>query len=70
VLSLQSPILANAASVIVAHNHPSGEQHPSEADISVTAKLKESGRILGIPLEDHVVIGRDAFTSFRQEGLL
>jgi len=63
-------ILANAASVIVAHNHPSGEHHASEADISVTEKLKESGRILGIPIEDHVVIGAEAFTSFRQEGLL
>src|SRR5215510_14296000 len=49
-------ILANAASVIVAHNHPSGDHFPSEADLTVTAKLKESGRILGIPLEDHVVI--------------
>ena len=63
-------ILANAASVIVAHNHPSGDHFPSEADLTVTAKLKESGRILGIPLEDHVVIGRKAFTSFKQERLL
>jgi len=63
-------ILANAASIIIAHNHPSGDHFPSEADLAVTAKLKESGRILGIPLEDHVVIGRDAFTSFKQEGLL
>ena len=63
-------ILANAASLIIAHNHPSGDHFPSEADRAVTAKLKESGRILGIWLEDHVVIGRDAFTSFRQEGLL
>ena len=63
-------ILANAASLIIAHNHPSGEHFPSEADLAVTSKLKESGRILGIPLEDHVVIGTDAFTSFRQEGLL
>ena len=63
-------ILANAASIIVAHNHPTGEHFPSEADLSVTAKLKESGRIVGIPLEDHVIIGREGFTSFREEGLL
>ena len=63
-------ILANAASIIVAHNHPSGEARPSEADIAVTSKLKEAGRILGIPLEDHVIIGEESFSSFRQEGLM
>jgi DNA repair protein RadC len=63
-------ILANAASIIIAHNHPSGEHYPSEADIAVTTKLKESGRILGILIEDHVVIGEETFFSFRQEGLL
>jgi DNA repair protein RadC len=63
-------ILANAASVIVVHNHPTGEAHASEADMSVTTKLKESGRILGIPIEDHVVLGEKTFFSFRQEGLL
>jgi DNA repair protein RadC len=63
-------ILANAASIIVAHNHPSGDHFPSEADLSVTAKLKESGRIVGIPIEDHVIIGREGFTSFRQQGVL
>jgi DNA repair protein RadC len=63
-------ILANAASIIVAHNHPSGTAMASEADISVTQKLKEAGRILGIPVEDHVIIGGESFSSFRQEGLL
>jgi DNA repair protein RadC len=63
-------ILANAASIIVAHNHPSGEARPSEADITVTSKLKEAGRILGIPVEDHVIIGEESFSSFRQEGLM
>jgi DNA repair protein RadC len=63
-------ILANAASIIVAHNHPSGEHQPSEADLAVTTKLKESGRLLGIPLEDHVIIADDTYFSFRQNGLL
>ena len=63
-------ILANAASVIVAHNHPSGEALASEADMSVTTKLKESGRILGIPLEDHVIVGEAGYFSFRQQGML
>jgi DNA repair protein RadC len=63
-------ILANAASIIVVHNHPSGAAFASEADISVTSKLKDAGRIIGIPLEDHIVIGDETFFSFRQEGLL
>jgi DNA repair protein RadC len=66
----KAAILANAASVIVVHNHPTGEAHASEADMSVTTKLKESGRILGIPIEDHVVLGEKTFFSFREEGLL
>jgi DNA repair protein RadC len=63
-------ILANAASVIVAHNHPSGEAFASEADLSVTTKLKEAGRILGIPIEDHVIVGEVGYFSFRQQGML
>ena len=63
-------ILANAASIIVVHNHPSGTALASEADIMVTTKLKESGRILGIPIDDHVVIGEETFFSFKQQGLL
>ena len=63
-------ILANAASIIVAHNHPSGAAFASEADISVTSKLKDAGRIIGIPVEDHIVIGDETFFSFRQQGLL
>ena len=63
-------ILANAASIIVAHNHPSGEALASEADISVTSKLKEAGRILSIPIEDHVIVAESGYFSFRQQGLL
>jgi DNA repair protein RadC len=63
-------ILANAASIICAHNHLTGIAQASEADISVTQKLKEAGRILGIPVEDHVIVGEDRPFSFRQHGLL
>jgi len=63
-------ILANAASIICAHNHPTGIAQASEADISITQKLKEAGRILGIPVEDHVIVGEDRPFSFRQHGLL
>ena len=60
----------HSASVIVAHNHPSGEAAPSDADTLVTTKLKESGKILGIPLEDHVIVTKKNYFSFRQQGLL
>jgi DNA repair protein RadC len=63
-------ILANAASIICVHNHPSGAAFASEADISVTQKLKDAGRVLGIPIEDHVVISDEAWFSFKQEGML
>lgn len=46
-----------AASIIVAHNHPSGDPTPSEEDIAITRRLVETGRILGIELLDHVIIG-------------
>jgi DNA repair protein RadC len=63
-------ILANAASIIVVHNHPSGSAFASEADLSVTSKLKDAGRILGIPIEDHVIVAEAEYFSFRQHGLL
>jgi len=48
---------ANAASVIVAHNHPSGDPTPSPMDVAVTRRLREAGEVLGIELLDHIVIG-------------
>ena len=56
-----------AAAVIVAHNHPSGDPEPSAEDIEVTKRLSEAGKILGIPLLDHVIVGEGgAFTSLRE----
>ena len=52
-------IRLGAVSVIVAHNHPSGDPTPSDEDIAETKRLVESGELVGIPLDDHVVIGRD-----------
>ncbi len=59
-----------AAAVIVVHNHPSGNREPSREDIEVTRQLDESGRVLGIPLHDHIIIAGDGFTSFADRGLL
>lgn len=62
----------SASSVVVAHNHPSGDPAPSPADLSITKSLVEAGRILRIPLLDHVVVGRPAaerFVSMRRSRL-
>ena len=54
----------SASSIIIVHNHPSGNSMPSKADIDLTDKLKESGKILGIPVIDHIVIGYNNYYSF------
>ena len=58
----------NAASVIIAHNHPSGDQKPSTEDINVTKQLKKAGKILGIDLIDHIIITKNNFSSIKREG--
>lgn len=63
-------ILANSASVIISHNHPSGDPTPSADDIEITKRLTEAGKILGIEILDHIIIGNDTFVSFKQKGLL
>lgn len=59
-----------AAAIIVAHNHPSGNPEPSQEDIELTRQLSESGRILGIPLRDHIIVSGEHFTSLAERGLL
>jgi DNA repair protein RadC len=65
-------ILANAAAIICAHNHPSGEAQPSAEDRALTTRLVEAGRLLGIQVLDHVILGdgTDACYSFADAGLL
>jgi DNA repair protein RadC len=63
-------IAANACSVILVHNHPSGDPTPSADDRVVTKQLVAAGRLLDIPIVDHVVIGSTQFVSFAQSGLL
>ena len=60
---LRAALRHNAAAVIVAHNHPSGTLEPSEADTEVTERLRESGKLLGINLIDHLVVTAKAFVS-------
>lgn len=63
-------ITHSAASVVLAHNHPSGDPDPSEDDIKITKKLVDSGKLLGIEVLDHIVIGKNNFCSFKERGLL
>ena len=60
------------ASILVAHNHPSGDPTPSRDDIAVTGRLKSAGDILGIQLLDHVIIGNDSgqFISLKEQGVV
>ena len=60
----------SAAAVLFVHNHPSGDPTPSQEDIQITKQLVEAGKILGIRVLDHVVIGEDRSLSFADEGLL
>ena len=59
-----------AASIIIAHNHPSGQLRPSQEDKMVTNRLKEVSQIVGIELIDHVIVSKEGFYSFRDEGEL
>lgn len=63
-------ILHNAASIILVHCHPSGEANPSREDIAVTHRVQKAGRILDIPLLDHIIIGHNSFTSLKNQGVL
>ncbi|MEJ5240171.1 MAG: DNA repair protein RadC [Anaerolineales bacterium] len=60
----------NAISIIVAHNHPSGDPTPSPEDIALTRSLIQAGKLLGIEVLDHLIIGRSRFVSLKREGLI
>ncbi len=66
----RSAIAEPAASIILMHNHPSGNPEPSSDDIQITKQLVESGKILGIPVHDHIIITASSYTSFAERGLL
>lgn len=67
----KTAILSNASSIIVGHNHPSGNLEPSKEDIAITNRLKECGSILGIQVLDHLILGdNNTFLSFKEDGYL
>ncbi len=59
-----------ASAVILVHNHPSGNLKPSQADISLTKKLSEAGKVMDIPILDHLIVAENSYFSFADEGLL
>jgi DNA repair protein RadC len=67
---LKNALLCNAAKLIVAHNHPSGNKKPSDADKKLTTKLKEAAEQMDIQLIDHIIVAGKEFTSFANEGYL
>ena len=66
----QRAILSNAASVILVHNHPSGDPTPSQEDIELTRRLVEAGKMMDIAVLDHVIIGEGRFVSLKERGHL
>lgn len=69
----RAAVLAGAAAIVVAHNHPSGDVAPSAADHALTGRLQEAGELLGIPLLDHLVLNPDdptEYASFSEMGAL
>ncbi|MEI7523950.1 MAG: JAB domain-containing protein [Mariniphaga sp.] len=66
----QVAIKANTTSIMLAHNHPSGNLQPSEADKRITEQVKEAGKLLDIPLLDHIILTSESYFSLADEGLL
>ncbi|MBT9248276.1 RadC family protein [Bacillus halotolerans] len=67
---MKSAILSSAASIMVAHNHPSGETTESREDVEVTKRLAEAGKLMGIELLDHIIIGNGTYNSLKEKGVI
>ena len=67
---LRKAILIKASMILVAHNHPSDNVEPSKADLELTARLSEASVMMGIPLVDHIIIGKSDYFSFKNHGML
>jgi len=63
-------IKASANSIIIVHNHPSGDCNPSSEDIEITKKLENAGSLLGISIVDHVIVGKNSYLSFKDQDLI
>ena len=63
----QKALLANAVSIIVLHNHPSGDPTPSREDINITTRMVEAGKLIGVEVLDHIIVG-DKYCSLKEKG--
>lgn len=63
-------IIEHASAIILAHNHPSGDPRPSNEDKVLTKKMVESGKILSVPVLDHIILGDNCYFSFQEDGLM
>ncbi|MFQ5792957.1 MAG: RadC family protein, partial [Acidobacteriota bacterium] len=63
-------VALQAAGLILFHNHPSGDPTPSREDLELTRRLREAGRLMGIEILDHIIVGAGRFLSFKEKGLL
>lgn len=66
----EKAVLEHAASIICIHNHPSGNPEPSREDIAITKQLVEAGKLMGVPVNDHLIIAGRGYTSFADRGLI
>ena len=66
----QIALKANASAIILSNNHPSGAMRPSQQDKNITEKCKEAGRFLDLPVIDHVIVTKDGYFSFADEGMI
>lgn len=67
---MKALILANCSCCVVSHNHPSGDPTPSPEDIDVTERLVEAGKIIGIDVLDHIILGTNKFLSLKEKGYM
>jgi DNA repair protein RadC len=66
----QAALLAGASALILSHNHPSGALKPSESDIELTKKIKEFGKLIDLPILDHVIMTSEGYYSFANDGMI
>ena len=59
-----------AVSIVLLHNHPSGDPTPSKEDVLITRRIQEAGRLIGVELLDHIVIGDNCYVSLREKGMV
>ena len=66
----ETAIMHHAAAMILIHNHPSGDPSPSREDISVTERLVKAGKVMDIPVLDHIILGDERFVSMKEKNLM